>query len=150
MSCSTYLEDASNLHLWSRALVSARLDAAGISAPNVVITGQDVTHGKPHPEGYLTVLPSVSVSIRATASSSKMRFPAFARRERSIYPLGIRHQDLGEDQPQPHHLICNGALDASWTTHRGPGTVAVTSLQGLFYEVGNRVQFFHLDDKAAT
>ncbi len=37
----------------SRNLARARLAAAGIPIPSVLITGQDVTDGKPHPEGYL-------------------------------------------------------------------------------------------------
>lgn len=37
----------------SLPLASARLTAAGIPTPNVMVTGQDVRQGKPHPEGYL-------------------------------------------------------------------------------------------------
>lgn len=35
-----------------RTLATARLAAAGVAAPAVVVTADDVTHGKPHPEGY--------------------------------------------------------------------------------------------------
>jgi sugar-phosphatase len=34
-------------------LADARISAAGIAAPNVVITLDQITHGKPDPEGYL-------------------------------------------------------------------------------------------------
>ena len=34
-------------------LADARISAAGIAAPNVVITVDQITHGKPDPEGYL-------------------------------------------------------------------------------------------------
>lgn len=37
----------------TRALATARLAAAGIVAPEVLITADDVERGKPHPEGYL-------------------------------------------------------------------------------------------------
>lgn len=37
----------------SRHLASARLQLAGIPLPNVMITADDVVHGKPHPEPYL-------------------------------------------------------------------------------------------------
>lgn len=37
----------------SRALAIRRLDAAGLSAPAVFITSEDVTHGKPQPDCYL-------------------------------------------------------------------------------------------------
>lgn len=34
-------------------LASARLQATGLPQPDLFITGEDVQHGKPHPEGYL-------------------------------------------------------------------------------------------------
>ncbi len=36
-----------------RALARRRLDLAGIPHPSVFVTGEDVTRGKPEPEGYL-------------------------------------------------------------------------------------------------
>lgn len=36
----------------SRALFAARYGAAGLPEPSVVVTADDVTRGKPHPEGY--------------------------------------------------------------------------------------------------
>ncbi|MEF2162639.1 HAD-IA family hydrolase, partial [Pseudomonas aeruginosa] len=53
----------------NRVLAAARLTAAGISAPAVVVTADDVTDGKPHPEGYrsaaerLGVEPSLAVVL---------------------------------------------------------------------------------------
>ena len=37
----------------TRHLATARLQLAGIPLPRVLITADDVTHGKPHPEPYL-------------------------------------------------------------------------------------------------
>lgn len=37
----------------SRLLASTRLEYCGIPVPRVLITSDDVTHGKPHPEPYL-------------------------------------------------------------------------------------------------
>jgi sugar-phosphatase len=37
----------------TRLIASSRLRAAGLRAPEVVVTFDDVTHGKPHPEPYL-------------------------------------------------------------------------------------------------
>ncbi|MCZ2815160.1 HAD-IA family hydrolase [Modestobacter sp. VKM Ac-2984] len=37
-----------------RELATARLLAAGVAAPDVVVTAEDVVLGKPHPEPYLT------------------------------------------------------------------------------------------------
>lgn len=45
----------------SPELALARLTAAGIPVPKVLVTGGDVTHGKPHPEGYLRAARSLGV-----------------------------------------------------------------------------------------
>jgi mannitol-1-/sugar-/sorbitol-6-phosphatase len=37
----------------SRLLASARLPFCGLPVPDVLVTSDDVTHGKPHPEPYL-------------------------------------------------------------------------------------------------
>ena len=37
-----------------RELASARLTAAGVPVPEVLVTAEDVTAGKPHPQPYLT------------------------------------------------------------------------------------------------
>ena len=37
----------------TRALAEVRLRTAGHAAPKFVVTGSDVTHGKPHPEPFL-------------------------------------------------------------------------------------------------
>src|SRR5258708_27479819 len=34
-------------------LARARLQAVGLPLPAVLVTGEDVLHGKPHPEGYM-------------------------------------------------------------------------------------------------
>jgi sugar-phosphatase len=36
-----------------RALAAARLATAGLPVPEVLVSGEDVREGKPHPEGYL-------------------------------------------------------------------------------------------------
>jgi mannitol-1-/sugar-/sorbitol-6-phosphatase len=40
----------------NRALAVARLAAAGIPAPSVLLTADDVGRGKPHPDGYRTAI----------------------------------------------------------------------------------------------
>lgn len=37
----------------TRLLASARLEFCGLPVPNVLVTADDVVHGKPHPEPYL-------------------------------------------------------------------------------------------------
>lgn len=44
------------------ALLRARLDAAGIARPSVMVSADDVTHGKPHPEPYLTAARKLQVA----------------------------------------------------------------------------------------
>ncbi|WP_316668335.1 HAD-IA family hydrolase [uncultured Propionibacterium sp.] len=45
----------------SQELARKRLAAAGIPAPEVLITGQDVAWGKPHPEGYIAAAQGLGV-----------------------------------------------------------------------------------------
>ena len=51
----------------SRALFDARLCAAGLSAPAIVVTADDVTHGKPDPEGYALAMRRLGVAPERTA-----------------------------------------------------------------------------------
>jgi sugar-phosphatase len=49
-----------------RALFEARLANAGLPAPGVSVTADDVARGKPHPEGYLAALARLGVDpVRA-------------------------------------------------------------------------------------
>ena len=45
----------------TRALANARIRAAGLPIPQHFITSSDITHGKPHPEPYLTGAARLSV-----------------------------------------------------------------------------------------
>lgn len=46
----------------TRTLALSRLAAAGLSAPAVVVTADEVAHGKPHPEPYLTAAHRLGVA----------------------------------------------------------------------------------------
>jgi len=48
----------------SRALMCARLAAAGLPVPAVLVTAEDVTQGKPSPEGYLKAAAALGKDIR--------------------------------------------------------------------------------------
>jgi sugar-phosphatase len=48
----------------SRLLATARLQLAGIPVPCVMITADDVTHGKPHPEPYLKGAEALGVAAQ--------------------------------------------------------------------------------------
>jgi sugar-phosphatase len=45
----------------TRALATARLDAAGLRAPEVIVHAEDVSRGKPDPEGYLAAASRLGV-----------------------------------------------------------------------------------------
>ncbi|MCA1371627.1 HAD-IA family hydrolase [Bradyrhizobium sp. BRP14] len=45
-----------------RAVAEARLKAAGIRTPPVLVAADDITVGKPHPEGYLSAARQIGVS----------------------------------------------------------------------------------------
>lgn len=44
-----------------RELALARLRAAGLPVPGVLVTADDVQHGKPHPEGYLAAAAGLGI-----------------------------------------------------------------------------------------
>lgn len=48
----------------SRALMRARLRAGGLPLPAVLVTAEDVTRGKPDPQGYLRAAASLGKDIR--------------------------------------------------------------------------------------
>ena len=50
----------------NRILARARLSAAGIASPEVVITADDVSNGKPDPEGYLAAASRIEVPVERT------------------------------------------------------------------------------------
>ncbi|MEU6223142.1 HAD-IA family hydrolase [Streptomyces sp. NPDC047042] len=50
----------------TRALAVARLEAAGLPVPSVLVTADDVTDGKPHPEGYLAGAAVLGIPIGHT------------------------------------------------------------------------------------
>lgn len=49
----------------SRELMRARLSTAGLALPSVLVTGEDVTTGKPDPEGYLAAAAALGVDPAA-------------------------------------------------------------------------------------
>jgi sugar-phosphatase len=51
----------------SRPLFEARMGAARLPIPRVVVTADDVVHGKPHGEGYTAALAQLGVAARRTA-----------------------------------------------------------------------------------
>ncbi|MDO5675892.1 MAG: HAD-IA family hydrolase [Propionibacteriaceae bacterium] len=81
-------------------LATARLTAAGIQIPKVFITGDRVTHGKPHPEGYLAAArglgfaPGECVVVEDAAPGIR------AGREAGVrYVVGVGSHGFGDEVP---------------------------------------------------
>ena len=84
----------------SLPLATARLVAAGLPIPDVLVTGQHVSQGKPHPEGYLAAARLLGVPAGQCVVVEDA--PAGIRAAHGAgvgYVLGVGNFDAGEDQP---------------------------------------------------
>lgn len=84
----------------SRDLANVRLGAAGLTAPEVLVTAGDVSLGKPHPEGYLAAAQLLGVPAEECVVVEDA--PAGIRAARAAHVghvLGIGSRDIGEHQP---------------------------------------------------
>jgi sugar-phosphatase len=74
--------------------------AAGIPMPQVLVSGQDVRQGKPHPEGYLAAAQRLGVSpAHCVVVEDAPAGVLAARAARVGSVLGIGSFDVGEDRP---------------------------------------------------
>lgn len=83
----------------SRDLAHARLSAAGLTAPGVLVTADDVRHGKPHPEGYLAAAQRLGVPADKCVVVEDA--PAGIRAARAAgvgHVLGVGSRDIGKHQ----------------------------------------------------
>lgn len=81
-------------------LASARLAAARIALPPVMVTAEQVTHGKPHPEGYLAGARLLGIPAQQCVVVEDA--PAGVRAARAAgvgYVLGVGMHEFGEDRP---------------------------------------------------
>jgi mannitol-1-/sugar-/sorbitol-6-phosphatase len=84
----------------SRDLAHARLAAAGLTVPEILVTADDIKHGKPHPEGYLAAaqllgMPAAQCVVVEDA-------PAGIRAARAAqvrHVLGVGSRNIAEHQP---------------------------------------------------
>jgi sugar-phosphatase len=84
----------------SRALAGARMAAASIPVPQVLVSGQDVRHGKPHPEGYLAAARLLGVAPEHCVVVEDAPAGIRAAREAGVgYVLGVGRFDTTEDRP---------------------------------------------------
>lgn len=98
----------------SRDLARARLSAAGLTAPEVLVTAGDVRHGKPHPEGYLAAAQRLGVPPDQCVVVEDA--PAGIRAARTAgvgYVLGVGSRDIGEHQPD---AIVPDLRSVHWTS----------------------------------
>ncbi|MEW2386597.1 HAD hydrolase-like protein [Micromonospora sp. NPDC047707] len=51
----------------TRAVAQGRLAVAGLPQPKLLVAADDIKHGKPHPEGYLTAACSVRHPLNASS-----------------------------------------------------------------------------------
>jgi sugar-phosphatase len=84
----------------SRGLAHARLSAAGLTAPEVLVTAGDVRHGKPHPEGYLAAAQRLGVPAdQCVVVEDAPAGIRAARAAQVAHVLGVGSRDIGEHHP---------------------------------------------------
>ncbi|MFI1359902.1 HAD-IA family hydrolase [Streptomyces sp. NPDC020898] len=102
---------------WVTVLARARLTAAGLPAPPVLITVGDVSHGKPAPDGYRSAAEKLGFAAARTVvfedstagGESRSRGGRDRHRSRAARPGHRRHHrrprparpDMARRRPQP-------------------------------------------------
>ena len=83
----------------TRALATARLAAAGLPLPSVLVTADDVQRGKPHPEGYLAAARGLGVDPARTVVLEDAQAgidAARAARVAAVVAVGARGELTGD------------------------------------------------------
>lgn len=84
----------------SSPLVHARLAAAGLPVPEVLVTADDVSRGKPDPEGYLAAARLLGVPAdRCLVVEDASAGMAAARAAGVRHVLAVGDRDLGDQVP---------------------------------------------------
>lgn len=79
-------------------LASARLKAAGLPAPAILVTADDVAHGKPHPEGYRTAAQRLGIDPADTIVLEDAQPGIDAARAAGVRTVvGVGREDLRAD-----------------------------------------------------
>ncbi|GGX91077.1 HAD-IA family hydrolase [Streptomyces fructofermentans] len=81
------------------ALARARLAAAGLPLPPVLVTADDVEHGKPAPDGYLAAARSLGVDPARTVVLEDSAAGARAGAAAGAYVVGVGERGLDTDAP---------------------------------------------------
>ncbi|MEW1808172.1 HAD-IA family hydrolase [Pseudarthrobacter sp. NPDC080039] len=97
----------------SRDLATARLTAAHLPVPDVLVTAGDVEHGKPHPEGYLAGAHRLGVPIgRCVVIEDAPAGIRAARAANAGFVIGVGDRDVGEHSPD---IMVTDLRSVSWT-----------------------------------
>ncbi|MEW1808149.1 HAD-IA family hydrolase [Pseudarthrobacter sp. NPDC080039] len=115
----------------SRNLATARLTAAHLPIPAILVTAGDVQNGKPHPEGYLAGARGLAVPIGdCVVIEDAAAGIRAARAAKAGYIIGVGNREVGEHTPD---IMVTDLRSLRWTgagleiqTRRataGPGVV---------------------------
>jgi sugar-phosphatase len=108
----------------TRALASHRLTVAGLPVPELMITGSDIEHGKPHPEPYLRgaallgLAPAACVAVEDAPSGIRSALaagmPVFG--VPTTYPEAELHEAtvLLPSLSLLHPAVVGGAIRLNW------------------------------------
>jgi sugar-phosphatase len=97
----------------NRILATARLAAAGIPGAAVVITADDVTNGKPHPEGYRSAAHLLGLTPDRTVVFEDADSGVLAARAAGVGTvIGVGHRALDTDAD----FVIQDLRGVSWTT----------------------------------
>ncbi|MDT7571544.1 MAG: mannitol-/sugar-/sorbitol-6-phosphatase [Actinomycetota bacterium] len=94
----------------TRALVVARLAAAGLPMPAVLITAEDVPRGKPDPAGYLMAAESLGVPVSDCVVFEDSSAGIAAAVAAGAAVVGVSERALDSDAP----LVVHDLSDVRW------------------------------------
>ncbi|HEY4383216.1 MAG TPA: HAD-IA family hydrolase [Ktedonobacteraceae bacterium] len=110
----------------SRALATARLHAVGLPLPSVFITADDVTEGKPHPEGYLKAASLLGAAPQSCVVIEDAPAGIQAALTANIIAIAIASTHLPADLQSAQ--VCVPSLAALHITHHAGSGETVPSL----------------------
>jgi sugar-phosphatase len=109
----------------TRALGVARLAAAGVRLPSVLVTADDVSEGKPHPEGYLAACAALGCAARQAIVIEDSATGILAARAAGVrWVVGVGERALETDAD----VVVNDLREICWTGH---GVRVVSGLRGV-------------------
>lgn len=89
----------------SRALMRARLTAAGLPVPLVLVAAEDVTEGKPHPEGYRKAADALGYDITRCLVIEDAPAGIHAGRAAGAQVLAVATSHAADDLTAAHAVV---------------------------------------------